>query len=94
MGVRATITSKGQITLPKEVRLRHGLKPGDTVEFLEEDGRTYVQARKIRAIDLAGILGPPPSGQSLAIEDFDDAIMDAVAEEWADFEKLNRGSGR
>ena len=91
MGIRATVTSKGQITLPKEVRVRHGLKPGDTVEFLEEGGRTYVQARKARAIDLAGILGAPPSGKSLDIGDFDDAIMDAVAEDWADFEKRNRG---
>ncbi len=92
MGVLATITAKGQITLPKEVRVRHGLKPGDSVEFVEEDGRTYVQPRKIRAIDLAGILGRPPSGESLAIEDFDDAIMDAVAEDWDEFERRNRES--
>lgn len=92
MGIRATVTSKGQITLPKEIRTRHGLKPGDSVEFVEENGRTYVQARKVRAIDLAGLLGPPPSGVGLKIEDFDEAIMDAVAEEWDDFEKRNRGS--
>lgn len=92
MSVLATITSKGQITLPKEVRVRHGLKPGDTVEFIEEDGRTYVRPRKIRAIDLAGMLGRPPSGASLAIEDVDDAIMDAVAEEWDEFERQERES--
>ncbi|MBD0413819.1 AbrB/MazE/SpoVT family DNA-binding domain-containing protein [Oryzicola mucosus] len=90
MSVLATITSKGQITIPKEVRLRHDLKAGDTVEFLEEGGRTYVRPRKIRAIDLAGILGRPPSGKSLAIEEFDDAIADAVAEEWAEFEARER----
>ena len=90
MGARATITSKGQITLPKEVRVRHGLQPGDTVEFIEDDGRTYVQARRVRIADLAGMLGPPPSGKSLAIEDFDDAIMDAVAEEWEEFERQTR----
>lgn len=90
MGIRATVTSKGQITLPKEIRVRHGLKPGDSIEFVEEGGRTYVQARKTRAVDLAGMLGPPPSGKSLAIEDFDEAIMDAVAEEWDDFERRTR----
>jgi antitoxin PrlF len=92
MGIWATITTKGQITLPKEVRVRHGLKPGDSVEFVEEDGRTYVRPRTIRAVDLAGILGKPPSGENLAIEDFDDAIMDAVAEEWNEFEQRNSGT--
>ncbi len=32
------ITSKGQITLPKVVRDRMGLRPGDRIEFVEEDG--------------------------------------------------------
>ena len=39
MGARALITSKGQITLPKEVRDRHSLKPDDAVEFIEEGGK-------------------------------------------------------
>jgi len=90
MGALAKITSKGQVTLPKEVRERHGLKPGDSVEFIEENGRTWVKAHTIRAVDLFGILGPPPSGKSLAIEDFDDAIMDSVAEDWKDFERRSR----
>lgn len=90
MGAVSKITAKGQITLPKEVRERHGLKPGDRVEFVEENGRTWVKARNVRAVDLIGILGPPPSGKSLAIEDFDDAIMEAVAEEWEEFERRSR----
>jgi bifunctional DNA-binding transcriptional regulator/antitoxin component of YhaV-PrlF toxin-antitoxin module len=76
--------------LPKEVRVRHGLQPGDTIEFIEDDGRTYVRARRTRIADLAGMLGRPPSGKGLAIEDFDDAIMDAVAEEWDEFEQQTR----
>jgi len=32
-------TSKGQITIPQDVREKFGIKPGDTVYFLEEDGR-------------------------------------------------------
>jgi antitoxin PrlF len=81
MGARATITSKGQITLPKEVRDRHNLKPGDVVEFVERNGETVVKPRNLRAVDLIGILGPPPAGRGLSIEDMDDAIMDAVAED-------------
>lgn len=30
-------TSKGQITLPKEIRDRLGLRPGDEVEFIPDD---------------------------------------------------------
>ena len=35
----AKITVKGQITIPKEVRIRLGLRSGDEVEFLEDGGR-------------------------------------------------------
>jgi antitoxin PrlF len=32
------MTSKGQITLPKEVREKLGISPGDELEFIEEEG--------------------------------------------------------
>lgn len=32
------VTSKGQVTIPQELRERHGLLPGTEVEFVEEDG--------------------------------------------------------
>jgi AbrB family looped-hinge helix DNA binding protein len=35
---RTKITSKGQVTIPKVVRERLGLKTGDELEFVEEDG--------------------------------------------------------
>ncbi len=38
MGLTSTISSKGQITVPVEVRRRLGLKEGDQVEFAFEDG--------------------------------------------------------
>ena len=87
MGAIARITSKGQITLPKEVRDRHRLKPGDAVEFVERDGETIVQPRNLRAVDLAGILGPPPSGMVLTVEQMDEAVMATVAE---DDERIKR----
>jgi len=36
--VKSRITTKGQVTIPKEVRERLGLRPGDELEFIEEDG--------------------------------------------------------
>ena len=35
---KSRITTKGQVTVPKEVRERLGLLPGDELEFVEEDG--------------------------------------------------------
>lgn len=33
---KTKITSKGQVTIPKIVRDRLGLKPGDEIEFVED----------------------------------------------------------
>ncbi len=32
------ITTKGQVTVPKQVRERMGLRPGDELEFIEVNG--------------------------------------------------------
>jgi antitoxin PrlF len=39
----AKLTSKGQITIPVEIRKRLKLKEGDKVFFLEEKGKIYFQ---------------------------------------------------
>jgi AbrB family looped-hinge helix DNA binding protein len=39
----AVMTTKGQLTLPKELRDRLGLIQGDVVEFIEEDGKVVVR---------------------------------------------------
>jgi AbrB family looped-hinge helix DNA binding protein len=39
------VTSKGQITVPKEVREKLGLAPGDELEFIELDGEYHVRRR-------------------------------------------------
>jgi len=43
----AKVTSKGQVTLPKEVRDSMGIAPGEEVEFQQEnDG--YLLKKKVR----------------------------------------------
>lgn len=38
-----TVTSKGQVTIPKAVRVRLGIKPGSAVDFqLDPDGRVVL----------------------------------------------------
>jgi antitoxin PrlF len=39
----STISSKGQITVPLEIRNRLGLRAGDRVEFVVENDRTTIR---------------------------------------------------
>ena len=43
---QARITSKGQITIPRDVRQLLGVRPGDDLIF--ESGKTGVQVRPVR----------------------------------------------
>jgi antitoxin PrlF len=54
----ATLTSKGQTTIPREVREFLKLKPGDRLEFrLNSDDRSVtVRAANIDIADLRGML--------------------------------------
>ncbi len=57
MSTDATLTSKGQITIPKEIRDRLGLQPGDGMTFTLMPDSTVVMRVKTRSImDLAGVL--------------------------------------
>lgn len=38
----AKVTSKGQVTIPVEIRRKLGLKNGDKVLFMEDSGRIYM----------------------------------------------------
>ncbi len=58
MDVPATVTSKGQITLPRSVRDSLGLRAGDRVLFRVLDGRA-VLAKVPEFLDLAGSVPVP-----------------------------------
>jgi len=69
--------------VPKEVRDFLGLEEGTQMEWIVDDGKVTVKPRKLRAIDLAGILGPPPSGDThLTVEEINEAIGDAIVESY------------
>lgn len=70
----ATITSKGQITIPKDVRLRLGVHSGDRVEFIEiEEGLFQIIAATKDVKCLKGIISPRPESP-VTIEEMKDAI--------------------
>jgi AbrB family looped-hinge helix DNA binding protein len=58
--IEAKVTSKGQITLPVEVRNRLKVGPGDSVVFIEgRDGRIVVRSRSGTLADMRGMLKVP-----------------------------------
>ena len=79
-----TLTSKGQVTIPKEIRDELGLKPFDKIEFVSENGEARLRKAFPSLEDLVGIL--PPLGM-----DIDEAIRLAKEERaQALFEKMQR----
>jgi AbrB family looped-hinge helix DNA binding protein len=63
------VTSKGQVTIPRRIRERHGLMPNTEVEFVERDGQVIVRpatgAKPDRAERLiAGMLGAASPGMT------------------------------
>lgn len=58
--MEVTINSRGQVTLPKPIRDRLGLKAGDRIAFtIEDDGRLVVTPLTGSVMDLAGMLPRP-----------------------------------
>jgi antitoxin PrlF len=77
----ATVTSKGQVTLPKEVRERLRVHDGGKVRFSIEDGnRIVVSHAGVRLSDLFGILGKPR--RSATLEEMDEAVRQGAVQRY------------
>ena len=76
--MQATITSKGQVTLPKPIRDKLRLRPGDKIDFmLEEDGCLRVTPVTASVTQLKGMV--PKPGSPVSLEAMDEAIARAAA---------------
>jgi AbrB family looped-hinge helix DNA binding protein len=60
----STISSKGQITVPIEIRLRLGLKEGDRVEFVSENGRIIIRPARVQQNPFEKYIGALPAFES------------------------------
>jgi antitoxin PrlF len=73
MMATATVTSKGQITIPLKVRSAMGLTPGDRVDFVRMDDGHYAVVPASHSIrTLKGIV--PQPDRPVSLEDMQAAI--------------------
>ena len=81
--VQATVTSKGQVTIPIEIRRHLGIGPADKVVFVL-NGNGKVELRPVE-YTLASVRGIVPALKGRETGDFDDLIFEAM-EDMADEE--------
>ncbi|MDX2458144.1 MAG: AbrB/MazE/SpoVT family DNA-binding domain-containing protein [Gammaproteobacteria bacterium] len=71
----ATITSKGQVTIPKDVRVRLGIGAGDRIEFVEiQDGVFQIIAATQDVQALKGIVRKPK--KPVTLEEMNQVIVE------------------
>jgi antitoxin PrlF len=77
----ATVTSKGQTTIPKKIREHLHLHPGDQIEYIiGENGSVTIFAKTLDAMDLKGLLKTKVK-KSVSLEEMDEAIKKGAARE-------------
>lgn len=67
--MKSTVSERGQVTIPKDVRDRLGIRPGQVLEFAAEEGRLVATKKAARdPVDAVyGILGREGSTDELII---------------------------
>jgi antitoxin PrlF len=79
MSLESTLTTKGQATIPKEVREHLGVKPGGKIRFfIRGDGSVFILP--VRPISSARGMFKRPGQRPVTIEEMDEAIAEAAAE--------------
>lgn len=70
----ATVTSKGQVTLPRRIREALRIRPGDRIDFvLGEDGEVRLRAAEVDVNELRGLLRRP-GRKAVTLEAMEEAI--------------------
>lgn len=73
----STLTSKGQTTIPADIRRQLNLHAGDKLHFMVEDDHILIVPAKRSIKELKGILPKPE--RAFTIEEMDEAVQEAVA---------------
>ena len=96
---KSKISSKGQITLPVEIRERLGVKPGESVKFMaDKDGQTILLPVREEENPFLKWIGIAPPMTEFGYEDSvawvrdmrDDGYRQADIEEWTETKKQDK----
>lgn len=77
--MQATITSKGQVTVPKPIRDRLKLKPGDRIDFVLDAGDEVRVVPVTASVKQLKGMVPKPK-RPVTLQQMDDAITSAYAQ--------------
>ncbi len=74
------MTSKGQVTIPAEIRQELGLKPRDTVEFARDGDRIFIKPLESELLKIYGSIEPinRPEDFRAIREEFEQGVADDV----------------
>lgn len=73
---KAKVTSKGQVTIPKEIRDKLHLNPGDKILFeVTEQGEVKISTQKKSVKELRGILQRPDQ-EAKTVEEMNEGIAE------------------
>jgi AbrB family looped-hinge helix DNA binding protein len=79
MVLESTLTSKGQTTIPAEIRAFLKAKTGDKLRYVIRDGEVVLKAKTGSIMDLVGFLHDP-ARKPMSVEEMDEAMEKAVAD--------------
>jgi AbrB family looped-hinge helix DNA binding protein len=78
-----SVSQKGQVTIPREIRSRLGIKPGDRVRFELEGDRAFISPAPSKLLKWYGVVEPrqrPEDFRKLR-EEFEQGVAEESAAE-------------
>jgi antitoxin PrlF len=79
MGIESKITTKGQTTIPAEVREYLKIGAGDRLGYEFVDGKVMLVPKNKSALEFAGVLHVPDRAP-VSIESMNEALDEGIAE--------------
>lgn len=77
--ISTTLTSKGQTTIPKQIRDLLHLQPGDRIDFVVDGDKVYLKPANVDVRQLSGFLHKP-NRPPVSLEEMEESISSGACE--------------